>query len=91
MYKKFDYTVNHPRSKNGVPVFIDEEGNHMLPKSAIKRIGQLTGCDTARKIGKLLHVSQRTVAGWMIGKSMSARSIAKLVRVQNRILESVEK
>ena len=77
-------TINHPASKFGMPVILDEAGRPMEYPAGIRAVREKLKL-TARELAEKCGVDERTVNGWEGGRTPGAaplNMIGKLLEEQ---------
>jgi len=77
-------TTDHPASSYGIPVILDDGGQVMDYAPGVKAARAKLGL-TARQLGELCGVSERTVNGWEQGRmpeTAALNMLGKLLRAK---------
>ncbi len=77
-------TIDHAASSYGVPVILGDDGQLLDYAPGIRSIRDKLGL-TARQLGELCGVSERTVNGWEQGRmpeTAALNMLGKLLRAQ---------
>lgn len=67
-------TINHPASRYGQPVILDDSGQVLDYATGIKAIREKCGL-TTQGLADLCGVSRRTVEGWEQGRMPTAAAL----------------